>query len=207
MKTAGLRLTPLFALAALSASAHSTLIDFNSLTGSDQSYYTDFDSTVSSNGYLFDATDLVAWKPGLGLTDCGGNYTGTNALFMNFRDDSITLHRADSAAFNLLSLDVANLFLQSSTPFSDKTSTITFTGHYFGGGTVVQSYTTLADDLLHTVNFSGFSNLSSVTWSQDDAPYHQFDNVVVTTQAVPEPATVAALGLGALGLLKRRRRA
>lgn len=205
MRTVGMRFLPLFAMAAISATSQATLLDFNTLTGSDQDYYYDFQSGISTGGYLLTATDLVSWKPGLGLATCGGNYTGTTALFSNFRDDTVTLARA-SGTFNLVSMDIANLFLQNGGPFPQTTSTIVFTGYYAGGGTVTRSYTTVADNDLHTVSFAGFTNLSSVTWSQDGIPYHQFDNIVVTPQAVPEPASMAAVAIGLIGVARRRRK-
>jgi hypothetical protein len=208
MRNVAARSIPFLALAALSASARSasTLIDFNTLSGTDNGYYADYADTVLTNGYLLQSMDLVSWKSNSSLSSTGGNYTGSTALFSNYRDEPVVLTQADGGAFNLYSIDIANLFTQSVSPFSQTTSTITFTGLLRSGGTVTQLYTTTADDLLHTVNFSSFNDLTSVSWVQEGMPYHQFDNVTVSPTAVPEPGTIAVLGLGALGLLRRRRR-
>ncbi len=208
MRNVATRFTPLLALAALSASAHSasTLIDFNSLVGADKDYYSDFSDEVITKGYRFESQDLVSWQSSSSLYSVDGNYTGSTALFSNYREQPVILSRVDGGKFSLLSMDVANLFGKDDSPFPQTTSTIVFTGLLSGGGTVTQAYTTTPDDLLHTVSFTGFNNLLSASWVQEGMPFHQFDNVVVTPAAVPEPGTIAALGLGALGLLRRRRR-
>lgn len=52
---------------------------------------------------------------------------------------------------------------------------------------------------------SSFTSLSRVTFSNHSDP--EFDNIVLTAAAVPEPATLGIAGVGAIGLLARRRRA
>ena len=96
------------------------------------------------------------------------------------------------AAFDLISIDLAELN-------GANASTVTFTGDVQGGGTVTQSFT------LDGVAFGAqifkfgpqFTNLTAVRWTQA-SPYHQFDNIVAE---VPEPASLASILAGTLGLV------
>ncbi len=66
-----------------------------------------------------------------------------------------------------------------------------------------------------SVNLSGIGLVNSIiirdvlTGATSASGNNRFDNVVLsgTAQAVPEPATMAALGLGAVAMLRRRRKA
>ncbi len=68
---------------------------------------------------------------------------------------------------------------------------VVFIGTKADSSTVTESFTT--DSILSTLetfNFSGnFTNLVSVSWTQN-YPFHQFDNINVTSSAVPEPLTI-----------------
>ena len=88
------------------------------------------------------------------------------------------------------------------------------------------SFSSAGTGLLHsswsldTVNFSGVTELQNATdtvtfrilaiGTSNDNKYWYLDNVTLTgevTTVVPEPATICMLGLGGLGLLRRKRRA
>lgn len=77
------------------------------------------------------------------------------------------------------------------------------------GGDALRFY--LDDTLLFTDVNAGYGtktldNVFLQGWNGENLTYDiHFDNV--TVQAVPEPATLAALGLGAIALLRRRKRA
>ena len=121
-------------------------------------------------------------------------YPGSTALFNDTVGGLIKLEHGALSVFDLVSIDLDYLI--------GSVATVSFTGNINGGGTVQQQFTTDGVVGLETFNFSGFTNLDSVEWTQD-APFHQFDNIVVNV--VPEPATVVALMAG-LGLLVARRR-
>jgi hypothetical protein len=81
--------------------------------------------------------------------------------------------------------------------------TVSFVGYLLGGGTVTQSFATDGVFGAETFTFnSTFASVASVTWRQD-APFHQFDNIVidatVVDAAVPEPSS--ALGLLGFGII------
>jgi hypothetical protein len=157
-------------------------------------------NTYVEQGFKFE--DLTA---GFGFATWGSAstfYTGSTALANNDDSGITQLTRADGGSFNLGSIDLAVLYPGIT---GDGAVSVTFTGARADQSTVSQTVV-VNDGLVQTFSFAGFTNLSSVTWS-NEAMYHQFDNLNVT--AVPEPGSVAMFlaGIGVLGALGRRRKA
>ncbi|MHC4414342.1 MAG: PEP-CTERM sorting domain-containing protein [Planctomycetota bacterium] len=125
-----------------------------------------------------------------------GRYPGSTALFNNTIGGVITFERINGGAFDMESIDIANL--NNGGPV-----TVQFTGNLEGGGQVFGSYTTTGPtNILETYVFpNAFTNLVSHVWTQD-APFHQFDNITI----IPAPGVLALLGLGGLAAGRRRRR-
>lgn len=73
---------------------------------------------------------------------------------------------------------------------------------WYQNGTLITTYTN-DSDTSGTLTL-GFYDTGSGSSSDPTQQYALFDNLVVST--VPEPTSIATLGLGALGLLRRRRR-
>jgi len=121
-------------------------------------------------------------------------YQGSTGLFNNTVDGVTTFERVDGAAFDMESIDIANL-ARGGSPV-----TVNFVGHLQGGGEVHASFQVSSSFDFETFSFAGlgFEGVTSVVWVQQ-APFHQFDNIAI----VPAPGAIALLGLAGL----RRRRA
>lgn len=131
------------------------------------------------------------------------SYPGSTALFNNNRDGVTRLTQVGGGAFTLSSIDLADLFNDGSQ------APVTFTGLRADSSTTTQSFVTDNLSGLQTFNFSNFTNLVSVDWTQDTFSGHQFDNINVsssTTTAVPEPFTILGtlFGAGSGFILKRK---
>jgi hypothetical protein len=79
-------------------------------------------------------------------------------------------------------------------------------------GLIDESITLASDDDLSTYSFSFMAiadGLASVSFENNGGDNHGLilDNVSVDASVVPEPVTLAALGLGALALIRRHRKA
>lgn len=84
------------------------------------------------------------------------------------------------------------------------TGTLSLIGHLVGGGSVTTSLNT--SDTWMTYALSGFNNLSSVDIYGYNVYAVAIDNLEINASAVPEPASMALLGLGLAGVLAARRR-
>ncbi len=188
-------------------------LNFNDLPNPNSG--TGFNGQSVANYQGFTLTDTGSTFGGLhsvspdGASGSGGsyNYTGSVALFNGADGGADTLTQDNSNPFRILSIDIANLVLQSSSPGG---VTVQFTGTLAGGGTVTQSFTHAANDSLTTVTFdSSFSNLNAFTISQGGL-FNQYDNIVIAGPAAgntPEPGSVALLSVMATcGLALRRYR-
>jgi len=192
-------------------SAQAVTLDFASFVGEDLGGYDVFDPYLNTDGFnLSTEQNFARWTNG---SVYGSNSTGTNAIFCRYRYDSISLTKLGGGAFDFLNIDVANLFTQQNSPFgqvgvpSSTISTIVFTGTLLGGGTTTRTYTTTHDNLFHQVNLNLYG-VTSVTWFQSGNSFHQFNNLFVQPYSgVPEPASIGALVVGGIALMRRRRRA
>lgn len=133
----------------------------------------------------------------------------SNGTTIGASHDDVVLTKIGGGAFNLDSFDFAGW-----APNLEKRFQVT--GEYSGGGTisVVLDPDGICDGIGGVADFetfvmgAGWTNLVKVTWDHAGTGTVQglfaLDNI--NTSPVPEPATMSALALGAVAMLRRRRK-
>lgn len=143
------------------------VIDFESLATAGQ-FLT---NTYTEDGFLLDTpTNFLGYKFVVTNSDDQG-YQGSTAIGAG-TIQSITLTKIDGSPFTLSSMDFtgAGVLGQSTTP------TFTVTGSILGDGTVTQQITIDQLSGFQTFTFTGFTNLTQVSW---DFAWNQVDNIVL----------------------------
>ncbi len=187
-------LSVVFVLSAQASQA--ILLDFNTLTASGSSLVNVADG-YTEDGFKFLNLTIPNAADSFGVWQTGSSaFAGSAALFNQWQDAVTQLTQINGGAFDVASIQLASLNL------SPLPNTVTFKGTRADNSTVTQAITMVNPSVLTTYAFSSMNNLVKLEWAQS-IPFHQFDNISVNP--VPEPATVAVLGLGALALVRRRR--
>lgn len=175
-------------LAVAGFSANATVIDFNSVAGNTGSYgatYQEDGFQLDGNLYKIRANDQT-------------RYTGTTSFLSDTVNGVITLTKIGGGSFALDSIDLDG--------YNPQAAAVTFVGTLLDNSITSLTFTTNATYGLQTFAFtSAFDNVKSVSWTQA-YPYHSFDNIVVNAAQVPEPGTMAMLGLGLLAFTATRRK-
>lgn len=185
----------LLSLASMSA-ANATTITFDSLEQSGTGHQFP-GATYTEQGFLLDSHgEFVSAQQQ--TTDW---YAGSASLFNNGPEATTTLTKVGGGTFALNGISLAPV-----SSFHGPNATVSFTGNVNGGGTVFQSFVVGSALAFSNFSFSGFNNLDSVSWVQA-SPYHQFDNIVLDSGTVPEPASLALFGLALAGFAVARRKA
>ena len=180
-------------LLAVPFAANAVIIDFEGVIPAGSSRTGDPIFPYTEDGFRLSDVDSGVSNALFGPT-YGVNDNGTDILgWLVRRAFSIASIAADP--FDLLSLDLATLSGEAST-------TYTITGLLAGGGSIGTAIN--ATNVWTTFNL-GWTNLTSVV-IRAGATNGAIDNINVVAH-VPEPGTLALLGLGMFGIgLARRRR-
>lgn len=154
---------------------------------------------------IFDSDAFSAWRTG------SDSFNGSTALFNTYALDLVTgttttLTRADGGNFAIESIDLGQMFNASG---SD--TPVQFIGTKSDGSTASASFTLPSVLAPATYTFDAtFMGLVSLRWEQLPQ-FHQFDNLVLVSAPVPEPASAWLVALGCCVLLaarwRRRQRA
>jgi hypothetical protein len=175
--------------------AQAFVIDFEDITGADYGSFIAYGDEVQTQGFVFESELYQGFDSAIASwTDETSYYTGSIAIFANYYDDVLKIYQASGDPFSLFSVDLADVYL------AQESQTVTFYGTRADSSTVTESFYLADGTSLNTFYFADMTDVVEVeVWT--DSWWYQMDNLNV----VPEPASLAVLGLGALALLRRRR--
>ncbi len=171
----------------LSSHVQATVLDFEEFAPG-----TYFPSPVITKGVQFTGNFVVNDYFISGV----GNYDQGSTGLIPFGLETHTMSLVSGLPFNLLSWDMGS--------FTDSVLSLTVQGMFDGGGSISQILTTDALNGYENFVFSNFTALSSVVFTVgSDSPI--LDNINI--EVVPEPTTLALMGLGLAGISWKRRKA
>lgn len=190
-KFAQLFATILIASATVGVQAAPVLIDFQGVASSGSQF--PVGNNYLENGYKLNngasASDAAV------ISHVSQNTSGSDYYTWNSQaTNQVFLTNIDGLSFSMGSLDVGSKNGSSIANFD-------IIGHYAAGGSL--TYNVRNVNAFTGLTLIGFDGLSSVQFKYISGDFGAIDNLTVN---VPEPSSIALLGLGLLGLGAMRRR-
>lgn len=176
------------------STANASVVDFDTYTPLDDCYSS---SVVSTGGldFTYSGTGFMCVYDG---SNPNGN--GTPALILSLgTSDQASITRTDGGGFDLNSFEMAISWYSSA-----ESTTVDVTAFFAAGGPSTQTLTLLPALQTYDLNLLDVSRVNVTGLASGDG-YWVMDNVNVD---IPEPASLALVGVGLIGvgLLVRRRR-
>jgi hypothetical protein len=155
-------------------------------------------------GMSFSLTNLASFYGFTDSVNTSRNNNGTDGLVLG-NGSTLTINPiAPGMTFDFISFGAVDLHPGS--PFGPGFASHQVTGYLSGGGTVVANFD-LVNDQFQTFNLPGtFVSLESVQIRGALNLDSVLDTMVFQTAAVPEPASIAMWGIGAIGAMCARRK-
>jgi len=162
------------------AATQSIVIDFEALAASGTNFT--YIASWSEDGFtVADPSSADSYTFGAPQTGNAAYYQGSTSLVNNWPGDATVLTKDDGGAFDVSSIDIAELRTTDTAPIQ-----IAFTGTRADATTVTATFTTDGAAGFETFTFTGFTALTSLSWIQV-SPYYQFDNIAVAVQTADPP--------------------
>lgn len=192
-------------IVSVSAQAAPVTLDFEGVAANGTQSPCPLTSAYSKGGYSLGSASATC-NHYIGNNMSGNNTYGNTTSVLAICSGcpgGLLLTLTGPAAFSALSVDIGSFF-------GNDPAAVTFTGYFVGGGSVVQAVDGAKSWATYLLNgFTGLSSMTIQTLGANGA-HASLDNIVVTNaNTVPEPTSIALLGLALVtaGAARRRKAA